>query len=167
MEEVTFQLNLQGWVEIHKTSQLKMACSLSSNCLGTGKNVCKGPVVCGSTGYWVKLHCGGQRRWPTHEGTSPIWIRLDPLSLQCSHLQRILNLSFAVELNAFSTTIFAFIRIYFLEFLLLCNGIGSVSGLQGRRFNPGPAQWVKNWHSSGCREGSNYNLDLILGSGIP
>ena len=33
----------------------------------------------------------------------------------------------------------------FLEFPLRCNGIGSISGAWGRRFDPpGPAQWVKD-----------------------
>ena len=48
-----------------------------------------------------------------------------------------------------------------------CNGIGSVLGVLGRRFDPGPAQWVKDPLLPQLRMGCNCISDLIPGPGAP
>ena len=35
-------------MEIHETLHVKLECSLQTNCLSSGKNVCKGPAACGA-----------------------------------------------------------------------------------------------------------------------
>ena len=52
----------------------------------------------------------------------------------------------------------------FWEFLLWCNGISSISGVQGHRFHPQPSTWVKDPVLSGL---SNCGSDLIPGLGTP
>ena len=35
-------------MEIHETLQVRLECSLQTNCLGSGENVCKGPAAYGA-----------------------------------------------------------------------------------------------------------------------
>jgi len=40
-------------------------------------------------------------------------------------------------------------------------------GALGHRFDPHPAQWVKDWHCRSCDLGHNYGSDLMPGLGTP